>query len=353
MEDTYRSSTQGFEIRKPSQWEFEESDEGNLTLSMMPPGRKKDGKTQVHFVIVAASASGMAADQFPPIRERLWKSMLKDTYKKTAEGDIALSGEAGKSLSFISDKGQESMKWEEHYVVRNDILYLLQSMCPLTLFDDFSRDFGFILGSLKLIELSQEKHASSGPMGAVESEKGTVIFLNGASSSGKTTIAKKLQGMMTGIYLLVSIDAFMQQLPAGLDSKRLEEVLPGLLAGFNASAAAMARAGNNVIVDHVLWQRPWVLPCVEAFKGVDVVFVGVRCPLEVLEAREDARGDRFAGIARLQHESAHHNKVYDLEVDTSKKSADECARAICEYIELGRKPEAFIKLGAIETGTET
>jgi len=352
MKDTYRSDTLGFEIHNPSQWEVEENDGSHLMLTMTPRGQERDGKSQVHFVIVVSSASGMAADQFPFIREGIWKGMLGDTYKKITESDSTLSGEPGKSLSFISDKGEESIKWEEHYVVKNDLLYLMQSMSPLSLFDDFGMDFGFILDSFKLIELSQERDRFPNASGAVEIEKGTVIFLNGASSSGKTTIAKKLQGILSRTYLLVSIDGFMQQLPAGLDPKRLEKELPVLLAGFNASAAAMARAGNSIIVDHVLWQQPWVLPCIEAYEGVDVVFVGIRCSLEALEAREKARGDRIQGTARIQHESTHRNKTYDVEVDTSRMPVDECVRIICEYAESGRKPEAFINMGTIKSRAE-
>ncbi len=346
MKDTYRSDTRGFEIQKPSQWDVEENDESHLTLTMTPPGLRENGKSQVHFVIAVPSATGMAADHLPLIREGIWKGTLGDTYKKITEGDSTLSGEPGARLSFISDKGEKSIRWEEHYVLKNGFLYLMQSMAPVSAFDSFRVDFDFILDSFKLIELSQGRDAFPNTSGAVEREKGTVIFLNGASSSGKTTIAKKLQGILSKTYLWVSIDGFMQQLPAGLDPKRLEREMPILLAGFNASAAAVARAGNNIIVDHVLWQQPWVLPCIEAYEGVDVIFVGLRCSLEALEAREKERGDRIQGIARIQHESTHIDKTYDVEIDTSQMPVDECARVICEYVESGRKPKAFRKLGA-------
>ncbi len=43
---------------------------------------------------------------------------------------------------------------------------------------------------------------------------GHVIFLNGASSSGKTTIAHMLQDRLEVPYLHMTIDAFSEMLPA-------------------------------------------------------------------------------------------------------------------------------------------
>ena len=92
-------------------------------------------------------------------------------------------------------------------------------------------------------------------------EFGSVIALNGASSSGKTTIAKALQAVLPESHLHLSLDAFLHQLPAPVlaDAALLAGQLPQLLAGFNASCAAIARAGNNIVVDTVLHrsQRGW------------------------------------------------------------------------------------------------
>lgn len=46
---------------------------------------------------------------------------------------------------------------------------------------------------------------------------GTVIFLNGGSSSGKTRIAKALQESLDGYYLHTGIDHYMERLPAKFD----------------------------------------------------------------------------------------------------------------------------------------
>lgn len=179
-----------------------------------------------------------------------------------------------------------------------------------------------------------------------------MIFLNGTSSSGKSTIAEKLQECLDKAYLHVSVDGFIRQLPVAylVDEHYLEKALPNLLAGFDASTAAIARAGNNVIVDHVLQEPSWVSPCAEAFTGLAVVFVGVHCSLDVLESREKARGDRDMGLARYQYDRVHSHGTYDVEVDTSKMSVRDCALLILDYVRSGKRPTAFEKLRA-PTGT--
>jgi chloramphenicol 3-O phosphotransferase len=48
----------------------------------------------------------------------------------------------------------------------------------------------------------------------------------------------------------------------------------------------------------------------------EVLYVGVTTPLEVLEKREQARGDRYLGSARGQYFKVHENVEHDLEIDT-------------------------------------
>jgi chloramphenicol 3-O phosphotransferase len=68
--------------------------------------------------------------------------------------------------------------------------------------------------------------------------------------------------------------------------------------------------------------------------GFALFTVGVFAPLDVLEARERERGDRTIGLARWQYDRVHTGKSYDLEVDTSRTSAMECAKTIQRKFEL-------------------
>jgi chloramphenicol 3-O phosphotransferase len=186
---------------------------------------------------------------------------------------------------------------------------------------------------------------------------GHVIFLNGTSSSGKTTIARALQEKLSLPYMLVSIDDFMGMYPDKFldikkqeDAQFLAQLLPAVVSGLHGSVAVLAKSGNNVIVDHVLQEAGWLQECVEMWAGLDVLFVGVKCPLEVVEKRELERGNRNPGTARYQMESVHAHGLYDIELDTSLLKLDECVTRIMDLIINRPERSAFQGL-AIRFGT--
>ncbi len=178
--------------------------------------------------------------------------------------------------------------------------------------------------------------------------EGKIILLNGASSSGKTSIVHALQSSLDEPYLEAGIDKFLFMLPhaylmtphlwhqvIGYERGASGELLPKagphghrLMQGMHRAIAALANTGNNVVADHVLLDSLWLSDCLDAFEGLEVLFVGVMCPIEVLEAREKERRDRTLGQARGQAEIIHRKCIYDLEVDTSQLSTDACAQQI-------------------------
>ena len=81
--------------------------------------------------------------------------------------------------------------------------------------------------------------------------------------------------------------------------------------------AELSRAGNNVLVDHVLVEPGWVAECAALFADLPAYLIGVRCPLEVLVERERSRRNRTLGQAAAQYPLVHAHGVYDFEVDTS------------------------------------
>jgi chloramphenicol 3-O phosphotransferase len=130
-----------------------------------------------------------------------------------------------------------------------------------------------------------------------------VIFLNGSSSAGKTSIAKVLQRILDEPALHITLDSFIGMLPehAVFDQARETEAFFRMIAGFHRALPAMASCGLVLIVDHVLQEPAWLQVCVEALAEYPVFFVGVHCPLAELERREQARGDRMQGILSQQH----------------------------------------------------
>ncbi|MGI5230351.1 chloramphenicol phosphotransferase CPT [Actinoallomurus sp. CA-142502] len=170
-----------------------------------------------------------------------------------------------------------------------------------------------------------------------------VIVLNGGSSSGKSGLARCLQSVLPDAWLTLGVDTLIQAMPlavrvsdvpisadgevgTGPEFRRLE-------AAWIEGVAAMARSGARLIVDEVFLggpesQRRWR----EALRGLDVLWVGVRCDGTVAAGREIARGDRVPGMAARQADLVHRGVTYDLEVDTARTESLECARIIAAHV---------------------
>jgi hypothetical protein len=84
--------------------------------------------------------------------------------------------------------------------------------------------------------------------------------------------------------------------------------------------------------------------CLDLVSGYTVLYVGVFCPIEVLEQREAARGDRKIGFARYQSERVHVNSEYDVEVDTQELAANDAALKIIAELDMIATPTAFERL---------
>ena len=188
-----------------------------------------------------------------------------------------------------------------------------------------------------------------------------VVLVNGPSSAGKTTLCRALQAALAEPYLVTGFDDFVfmaaPRYYRGADTARqdgtdamtaqgVEMVVtsaPGaplavtarfgpvfrrLVDGIAPAVRALVDSGNRVILDHVLHDAEMAEGCRRAFAGLDVFAVGVTCPIEILEARERARGDRVLGRARGLVSVVHGFLAYDLTVDTGAQSADAAAAEI-------------------------
>lgn len=155
---------------------------------------------------------------------------------------------------------------------------------------------------------------------------GRIILLNGASSAGKSTLARAIQAALDEPFLHCSSDI----LGVGLPSRRDPDgpfawqggARPRFFAGFHGCVAALALAGNDLIVDHVIELPAWRAELRELLMPFDVFLVGVHCSLGELDRRERERGDRRVGEGRehVEIDRIHDFGPYDLEVDTTERS---------------------------------
>lgn len=162
---------------------------------------------------------------------------------------------------------------------------------------------------------------------------GKIILLNGASSSGKTTLARALRDRMTEPFWHYSADHFWDgDIPPMARIRNHEfdwaSMREAFFEGLHRSLPALAQPGNNLIVEHIVETPAWMSLLVDLLAPFDVFFVGVHCPLDELERRELARGNRRAGDARRDFETIHGHCRYDVEVDSTNALEDNVDRIV-------------------------
>ena len=181
-------------------------------------------------------------------------------------------------------------------------------------------------------------------------EPGKIILINGASSAGKSNLARLLQQKVPESFLHWSFDHLRESdaLPRArirngeLDWARMR---PAVFEGFHGCLPAFAKAGVNLIVDHIIEQEQWLAELVELLAPFDVFCVGVHCPLPELERRERQRGDRRPGEARRDFHAVHRFTEYDLAIDATQPNEGNVARLITAW-QARSRPTAFERMAA-------
>jgi chloramphenicol 3-O phosphotransferase len=174
-----------------------------------------------------------------------------------------------------------------------------------------------------------------------------VILVNGASSSGKSTLCRELQARLTEPFWHYSIDHFRAGV---LPWERIRggefawsSLRPAFFDGFHRCLPALAAAGNNLIVDHIVETDAWLADLVRLLSPFDVYFVGVHCPVADLEERERRRGDRRIGEARNDFATVHVNRRYDFEVDGTQDPGVNASSVVAAW-RARNPPGAFAQL---------
>lgn len=171
--------------------------------------------------------------------------------------------------------------------------------------------------------------------------KGKIIYLNGVSSSGKTTLARILQKKLSEPYYWLANDTFCDMSPETLWERDNLETEYQALTMLNHTVKLFSDMGKNTIVDNVLIsaQKSGLLKeCVDLLCDYPVLFVHVTCPVHELQRREKERGDRSIGQAEEQLAMLTPQDTYDITVDTFLDSADVCADKIINLID---HPDSF------------
>lgn len=177
---------------------------------------------------------------------------------------------------------------------------------------------------------------------------GQIIVLNGVPRSGKSTVARALIDRLPGSWVNLGVDmmrgATAPRLLPGMGLRpggERPDLEPFVLAAFGALYAAvrsLSERGVGVAVDvghHDDYSQPLDIlgRSARQLDGVPVLFVGVRCPADVvMERRLATWGDEPSAQSlewlRRWEGAVHRPGIYDVEVDTSVMSAERCVAAI-------------------------
>ena len=213
---------------------------------------------------------------------------------------------------------------------------------------------------------------SSPAMVTKVTKPGQIVILNGAPRSGKSSIASAMQVSFAGVWINLGVDASVAMTPAryrpgiglrpGSESPELEALIPTLYAALYDAVAAHSRLGLNVVVDvghHDGYSKPLDIlrDCARRLEGLPVLFVGVRCPIEIIMQRRNQGEGRYVKGSpddpvpqpvRRWQEAVHAHGLYDLEVDAGKLTPAECADVIAQRLRAPiTAPSAFQRLAGL------
>ncbi|GAA0518112.1 chloramphenicol phosphotransferase CPT family protein [Deinococcus depolymerans] len=173
-----------------------------------------------------------------------------------------------------------------------------------------------------------------------------LILVNGASSAGKTTLCRALRDVLPGVFLHFSLDFFLFDTSAlpRTPQGRLRDwptLRPRVFEGFNRCLPALLDAGNDLVVDYIIETPQMWAQLSGLLRGYDVFLVGLECPVEELERREQARGDRGVGDARRDALTVHTFTRYDLTLPCAAPLEDNVARVVQGWAQREHAPRVF------------
>jgi len=199
---------------------------------------------------------------------------------------------------------------------------------------------------------------------------GRIVILNGTPRAGKSSIARAIMARLPGRWVNLGVDRMNAALPKELlpgiglrpggERPDLEPAVVQLYAELYDEIAERAATGDDVAVDvghHDSYSQPLGILANSArrLSGLPVLFVGVRCPIEVIMARRNADpqagfyvgGDGVPAPVQRWQEAVHQPGIYDLELDSSVLTPEQCAAAIAAALAAPVHPSAFERLSGV------
>jgi len=183
-----------------------------------------------------------------------------------------------------------------------------------------------------------------------------VIFLNGISSAGKTSIVKAIQHISSVPFLHFGIDTLIDMMPSRWLSFNNEtkngcwfetyENEFGRAVSCHSGVygkqvfdmgmkviETMIDCNLNLIIDEVVWNQEQIDRYHAILNTYKTIFVKINCSRKSAQEREILRQNREIGLANDQFDRINSIKYnYDLEIDTDICTSFDAARKILNII---------------------
>lgn len=167
-------------------------------------------------------------------------------------------------------------------------------------------------------------------------KKGHIVFLNGVTSAGKTSIAKAIQEREDVFFYVVANDQFQKMIGSKYLRENYYKYLGEAIIMMYHTAKLFSDMGKNVLIDGMLIEIDGIeshyQQMLEILKDNPLDLIEVYCPLELCRKRNVYRGDRYENQSDEQNELMAKNIKYTLSVDTSLYSPVKCADIIIKSI---------------------
>lgn len=166
--------------------------------------------------------------------------------------------------------------------------------------------------------------------------KGRILFLNGVTSAGKTSIVDALQDREDVFFHVVANDLFQEMVGVRYLRQNYWKYLSEVIIMMYHTAKLFSDMGKNVIIDGILVEQTEIKPHYQQMREIlrdnPLDIVEVYCPLEICRQRNIARGDRYESQSQEQYDLMAEGIQYSMRVDTSIYSAVECAEQIVKKL---------------------
>ena len=167
--------------------------------------------------------------------------------------------------------------------------------------------------------------------------KGKIIFLCGITSSGKTTLVDAIQNTAEQFFYVVANDLMVQMVAEKYLEEDYWKYESRAIYYMYHMAKLLSDHGEHVLIDGCLLETPELPGHYDTVKRIfadsPLYMVEVYCPLEICRqrnlAREDGRGEYQS---HEQHACWAQGVAYDIRVDTSEHTPEECAEMILRSV---------------------